>query len=207
MLIGPAKMAQERSFYQQVAGLHYQGIDQGFLSSLGPEFLTLLYETIDKSPDAVLITEQHDGRVIGFVSGASRLWPIYKGMVVRLPRLVIALAPVLLSPLKLWRLLELLRHSVAGAKSEKNRSGVAIPDFELLSIAVAPEARRNGVAKRLYDALVVYVGSQRKHGFKIVVGETLIGAHKFYLRMGAVPQARACVHADTVSVVYVQKIA
>jgi GNAT superfamily N-acetyltransferase len=114
---------------------------------------------------------------------------------------------MLLSPLKLWRLLELLRHSVAGAKSEKNRSGVAIPDFELLSIAVAPEARRNGVAKRLYDALVVYVGSQRKHGFKIVVGETLIGAHKFYLRMGAVPQARACVHADTVSVVYVQKIA
>ena len=200
-------MIQERSYYQQVAVLHSEGIDQGFLSSLGIDFLALLYETIDKSPDAVLITEERNGRVIGFVSGASRLWPIYKKMFIRLPRLLKGLAPVLLSPAKLWRILELLAHSVSEVNSEKSQSSVVIPDFELLSIAVSRQERRSGVAKRLYNELVVYVGSQSKPGFKIVVGETLTGAHKFYLQMGAVPRSKVRIHGDETSVVYVHELA
>lgn len=197
-------MDKDRSYYRQVAELHSTGIDQGFLSSLGNDFLALLYESIDQSADSVLITESKDDRVVGFVAGASRLGPIFKAMLESLPRLIIALAPVLLSPSKLWRISELVLHSVRGAGGEVENSTSTLPDFELLSIAVVPDQRRNGVAKRLYDELFDYASRNQISGFKIVVGEQLEGAHKFYLGMGAAPTAEIYVHGNQKSVVYVQ---
>ena len=71
-----------KDLYAQVAHLHAVGIDRGFLTTLGEGFLALMYQAIDETPGAVLLTELEGPRVLGFVRGGqhrltqqSRLWP------------------------------------------------------------------------------------------------------------------------------------
>ena len=199
-------MSQSQFYYKQVALLHYNGIDQGFLATLGDDFLAILYEAIDGSDGAVLITEVKDGRVVGFVAGAKTLKPIYLQMLRRLPRLLMALAHLVLRPVKLWRVLELIARRRFGALSVDRAVNCCIPEFELLSISVAVTERRSGVAKRLYQGLVQYARDEGIEAFKIVVGERLAAAHKFYLRMGAVAVAKTCVHGAEESIVYAQRV-
>ena len=60
----------KQAIYRRVAQLHAENINQGFLSSLGLNFLMLLYQAIDESPVSVLILAWEDNQVVGFVSGA-----------------------------------------------------------------------------------------------------------------------------------------
>lgn len=191
------------SVYRQVASLHAQGIDQGFLPTLGEPFLALLYEAIDQGASSVLLTHQEDGRVVGFVSGSHGLGPVYRSLLRRPARLAAALWPVLLSPAKLWRVIEILRHSARSATP----GAVDLPSAELISIVVAPAWRGREVAERLYRALEAHFAGEGTGRFKIVVGETLGPAHRFYRRMGAVPAAEAVVHGGARSVVYVHTVA
>ena len=65
------------SDYRAIAKLHCDHINQGFLATLGIPFLTLLYESIDKDSESVLLVERVDTGIIGFVSGACGLGRIY----------------------------------------------------------------------------------------------------------------------------------
>lgn len=184
--------------YRQVARLHAQGIDQGFLTSLGEKFLALLYETIDRSGTAVLITHAEQGQVVGFVAGTREgLGEIYRALLRRPIRLALSLMPVLLSPAKIWRILEILRHG-------KDAAGQ--PSAELLSIAVDPHWRGRKVADELYLGLVEHFRAQNTGQFRIVVGYSLAPAHRFYLRMGARPVAETVVHGQDKSIVYVHTV-
>lgn len=190
----------ELQIWQQVARLHADNLDQGFLATLGQRFLALMYRAIDECDSSVLLVEQRGDRVIGFVSGARSMGPIYRQMLRHWLRLIPSLFPALLNPGRVWRILEILRYS-------GNSVAVAdLPAYELLSIAVDPSARGQGAAERLYMGLV---GHCREHGvpaFKIVVGEALAPAHQFYQRMGAEVAGDTEVHRGEKSLVYVHKV-
>lgn len=192
--------------YEEVAILHATGINQGFLSSLGVSFLALLYEAIDSSDDAILLIEYGHGRAVGFVSGAPSLGPIYKALLRRPIRLISALWPVLISPVKLWRILELTIHAFWPFGKKPESGTPVLPKFELISISVSLNERRSGVALRLYQALKEAAAERGFDAFKIVVGEQLNSAHKFYTRMGAVPVGKTAVHGNAASIIYVQEI-
>ncbi len=194
-------MVKDQLYYLQIARLHAKSIDQGFLSTLGEDFLAILYESIDTVSGPVLLTEIKNGRVIGFISGACSLAPIYKRMLLKWPRLVVALLPVLLHPKKLIKVFELLWHTFS-----KDTDQNSLPKFELLSIAVENAERRGGVAYRLYQRLIKCANDQKLDAFKIVVGYELKAAHEFYLRMGAIPTSELRIHAGRKSVVYIQII-
>lgn len=189
-------------FYRQVARLHIEGISQGFLPQLGLEFMTILYDAIDHSSNSVLITESHDGEVIGFVAGASSMRPIYRQLLRKPIRLFIALLPSLIMPQRVRRIFEILRYN-----SQMRIAQVTeVPGFELLSIVVAPAARGTGAADRLYQRLVEHCEKKSLTGFKIVVGDALAPAHRFYQRNGAIPVGRIEVHLGEGSVIYVHRI-
>jgi len=192
--------------YEEVAKLHASGIDQGFLPSLGVSFLALLYEAIDSSDDAILLVEYGHGSVVGFVSGAPSLRPIYKALLRRPIRLISTLWPVLLSPVKLWRILELMVYAFWSFDEKTESASPALPDFELISISVSLDERRSGVALRLYEGLKKAAAEKGFDAFKIIVGDELDGAHKFYTRMGAVPIRKTSVHGDAASIIYVQQL-
>jgi ribosomal protein S18 acetylase RimI-like enzyme len=188
-----------RAIYRAVADLHMQNIDQGFLSTLGPGFLSLLYRAIDESPESALIVAYEEGAVCGFIAGTVNLKKVYRGLLHRWPALVVALAPSLVIPSRLWRIVEILRYS-RGAGAD----AVSLPEAELLSLAVSPSCRGRGHAEALYAGLVRFFADRDQAGFRIVVGAELARAHRFYRRMGAEPEAEIAVHRGPASTVYVQ---
>jgi len=193
-------MLLDKQALRQVAELHATCIDQGFLSSLGPRFLTVLYRAIDRSPSAVLIIERDSTGVIGFVSGGSGMGPIYRQMLRDWPALIVALAPVILRPRKILGILEILRRG-------GGRQGAGdLPAWELFSIAVAAPARGSGSADRLYRALCASFRDRGVTEFRIVVGESLERARRFYARVGAVPVDSVRLHGAARSTVFVQQL-
>lgn len=191
---------RDKSIYQQIARLHISALDQSFLSTLGPAFLALMYQSIDECKNTCLILEEREGQVIGFISGACGVGPIYRKMLHHWFRLTIALAPVILHPAKLWRIIEILSYG------REKVSEQGLPEHELISIAVAKQDRGRGVAERLYGRLLEYFRDDGVQAFRITVGDGLAPAHRFYQRMGAVPIAKTSVHRGHFSTIYLQKI-
>lgn len=188
------------TLYRQVARLHIAAIDQGFLPQLGDHFLAQLYRAIDESAGSVLIT-RHDeqGRLVGFVSGGEGMRPILRRMLKRWPLVLWSLVPALTSVRTLARVAELMRRSASAP------DGV-YPISELFSIAVAPDARQSGHARWLYRQLEEHFRKRGVAAFRIVVGEPLETAHRFYRSMGAEPADTIEVHRGERSIVYVQDI-
>jgi ribosomal protein S18 acetylase RimI-like enzyme len=191
-------------FYRSVAELHIANINQGFLSTLGVGFVSLMYRAIDEGDDSVLLTVRVNEQVVGFVAGATGMRPIYIRMLRYWPQLFWALLPSLFSPRRVWRIIEILRYSRSAGSGVS--SGAMLPAAELLSIAVAPAFRSQGHAENLYQALGEHFLRQALPAFKIVVGSALAPAHKFYRRMGAQPAAEVEVHQGSLSTVYVQTL-
>ena len=195
-------LAHNSDFYMQVARLHIECITEGFLPQLGDKFLCLLYQAIDQSPSSVLIIDEQDGNVLGFVAGASDIKLLYWQLLQRPIRLLGALLPSLLVPSRVKRIWEILRYSKETSVGAAN----TLPNFELLSIVVHRSQRGSGSAESLYRALLIHCRGQAVMEFKIVVGDDLVQAHRFYQRMGAIAKHRIEVHSGQGSTVYVQAI-
>ena len=190
----------KRDLYRQVAELHIGNIDQGFLATLGVNFVSLMYRAIDEARDSVLLVEERDDRVVGFVSGGIGMAPIYKRML-RYPFcLAICLLPSVLRPRRILSIMEILRYS-RGKDQQAD-----LPKAELLSMAVSSAYRGQQVAERLYRRLVDHFKASGVPAFKITVGEALAPAHRFYQRMGAAPAAKVEVHDGESSTIYLHRI-
>lgn len=194
-------MAMEKhDLYRQVAQLHVDNINQGFLATMGVGFVSLMYQAIDEAQDSVLLVEERGNRVVGFVSGGKGMGAIYKRMLRHPLRLGLALLPSVVRPKRVLRILEILRYS-QGKSLEAD-----LPSAELLSIAVDPGFRGQQIADGLYRRLEAYFRSVRISAFKITVGDALASAQRLYQRMGALPAAKVEVHNGEASTVYVQKL-
>jgi ribosomal protein S18 acetylase RimI-like enzyme len=189
-----------RDELKQIAHLHASCIDQGFLATLGEPFLALLYEAIDSDSRSVLLVEKQGADIVGFVSSSFGMSSIYRRLIRSAPRLAWVLLPVVLKPRKLLKILELVRHSRRSAESALG------PTAELLSIAVTPSARGQGLAQNLYARLCEHYHAVGVAEFQIVVGQALQPARKFYQKMGARVAGQRVVHVGKQSVVYVQRV-
>lgn len=187
--------------YEQVAEIHMRGIKQGFLSSLGVRFLSLMYQAIDETENSALIIAREEGKIIGFVSGTLSIDDVYRSMLKKRRRLFAALLPSLFSPRRLVRILEI---GLYGRK--RPAAEAALPSAELLSISVAGEFRGKKHADRLYQDLIRFFQSRQVPNFKIVVGESLAPARRFYQRMGAKAMGSTEVHKGEKSIIYIQEV-
>ena len=194
----------KRADFRRVAQLHAESIDQGFLSTLGPRFLSLLYQAIDECPDSCLLLARDSDRVVGFVAGTLDMGQVYRYLLRHWLALGLSLAPSLLVPWRLWRILEILRYS--RGRGHTATPVPPLPAAELLSIAVDPACRGRGIADELYARLKLFFGTRGLGEFKIIVGASLAPAHRFYRRMGAVPVAEIEVHRGAASTVYLQRV-
>jgi ribosomal protein S18 acetylase RimI-like enzyme len=189
-----------RGLYKQVAALHVANINQGFLSTLGVRFVALLYRAIDECEDSSFFVEESEGRVVGFVSGATGMGPIYRRMLHYWPALFASLFPSMFNPRCLRRILEILKYSRGHQVAD------GLPNAELLSIAVDPAYRGQRRADFLYEKLASYFRGRGEAAFMITVGKGLAPAHRFYRRMGAVPVTDIQVHKGEISTVYVHRL-
>ena len=186
--------------YRIVAELHSDYINNGFLSTLGVPFLSLLYEVIDLDDQSVLLTEKVDNVVVGFVSGTHDLARIYKKILFKPFRLIYSLKSCFLSPVKIIKIIELIYII------KRNNIFFGLPNDELLSIVVNPVYQGRGHAENLFNSLSSYFSAKGTCDFRIVVGSDLKRAHAFYSKMGAVPVKEVQIHNGFRSVVYFKNL-
>ena len=198
MYIKPHKLT--RSNYRAVARLHCDHINQGFLATLGVPFLTLLYEAIDRDSESVLLVERVDHRIVGFVTGTRGLGRIYKQLLLKPLRLIYSLKSCILSPSKMYKILEVL------LISKGTNISADLPKQELLSIVVNPAYQGGSHAENLFKALCSHFRAEGAKSFRIVVGSNLDRAHAFYTKMGSIPVEEIQVHKGDDSIVYVKKL-
>lgn len=158
-----------------VARLHKDLIATGFLSSLGPRFLRVLYEAILEDPASALYVVRDSETAMGFIAGTGDTGAFYRRFASRhFLAAVWALLPTLLRPSVWRRIYESLRYG--GGES-------SVP-AELLSMAVAPAARRRGLGRRLVETLLEWVERCGIARVKVVVGADNETAVAFYRNCG-----------------------
>lgn len=173
-----------------IAMLHVRGIDTGFLSSLGPGFLRVLYEGLIASDRGTLFVAEQAGTVIGFVAGVSHTGKFYKEFLRRrAPAAVWRMLPALLRP-KTWK---------RAWDNVRYGTGEETVSAELLAMAVAPLARRRGLGASLVQALLDDARSQGIEAMKVVVGADNPEAISLYESTGFGDPRRIEIHAGTPS--------
>ena len=192
----------ESGILRQVATLHKESITTGFLSSLGMDFLECLYKAISVSKNSILIVYLEKDVVAGFVTGTLDITEVNRVLKRKcLFTIIKDLIGVVFDQRKLKKLFETYKYSVKDKAMYPYNLRA-----ELLSIAVDSNFRGKGIAKRLYEELINFFRQKRASEFKIVVGEKLIDAQRFYEKMGAKKVSEFELHKGEKSFVYVQRI-
>lgn len=160
-----------------VADIHREAIDTGFISSLGPAFVTQLYRAISTCPHGFGFVSTRSGRVTGFIAGAVHVAGLYKYVLLhRGHRLVLPLARYIVGPRTLRRIFQTLFYPA--------RLSASLPKAEILSVAVTPEERGRGTAVSLMNAAF---GEFRRRGcrdVRVVVAAENAPANAFYRKTG-----------------------
>jgi ribosomal protein S18 acetylase RimI-like enzyme len=173
------------------ARLHADRIADGFLSFLGPGFLTRLYRRIPRTPGSFLLVADDHGAVVGFLAGSADVGSLYRsfalhdGLAAGLaagPRLV-----------RGWRRArETLRHGSGGPGTGRG--------VELLAVAVEPGHEGRGVGTSLVAAFLERVVASGGREAYVVVGAANAGAVGLYRRAGFVAGPEFELHPGTRSV-------
>ena len=131
-----------------VADLHLNGIDTGFLSSLGAGFLKQIYKALPNCSSGFgYVWEDPDGTVMGFVACAESTGRLYKQSLRR--RGLLMMLPLLRFMFR-WSVIKRLWQTLRYPADV----GDDVPAAELLSIAVDGSMRGRGVGKQLMAAAV-----------------------------------------------------
>ena len=190
VVIRPAR----RSDAAGIARMHMENISTGFLSSLGQGFLTRLYRSMIAWPRAVVLVADAGAGPVGFVAGVADTGAFYKHFVVRsgVPAGLAAL-PALIRPSGFRKAWETLRYS-----DEEDGAGGGVK-AELLSMAVDPPFRGQGLAHRLGTELLADPVIVEGGAVRVVVGAANPVAIAAYQKMGFADAGSIEVHAAETS--------
>jgi ribosomal protein S18 acetylase RimI-like enzyme len=179
--------------FRELARLHAEEIDGGFLTSLGPRVLAKLYEGMCSSADAFIFTASIDDRIVGFLCGSTNTPRVYKHVLRRQwPGLVRAAAPRMFSWRNIRLSLETLRYPAQGVLQ-------GLPAAEILNFCVTHRLHRGGIGRNLFVAMVTEFQRRGIPQIRIVTGATQFSAIQFYQKLGATPAGTIDVHSRTVS--------
>ena len=171
---------------RDVAALHIKGIDKGFISSLGIDFVTALYEAIARSKSSFgFAIEDHD-RVLGFVTFTANLNKLYKSVITKNGlHFALLLISKMFSIKRLKRVLETLSYPLRVKKTaRKNAEKIELPSAELLSIVINPEDCQVGLATQLVRKSFERCKEIGLENVKVLVGADNGAANKLYEKCG-----------------------
>jgi len=163
---------------REIAKLHVSGISTGFISSLGIDFVTSLYEAIAQSKDSFGFVAEEKHKILGFVACTSNLKRLYKSVILKKGlRLGFLLAGKIFSFGAIKKVFETLLYPSRIKKMD-------LPCAELISTVVAPEGRRKGLATQLLQKSFQECQKRQIDKINVLVGADNEPANKLYLKCG-----------------------
>lgn len=168
-------------------------------------FLTSLYSFLIQE-ELVFVFKKED-KTIGFVSCSLNSGGIMKKFLLSCPSGLVKLVWMLAKkPKMLIPLLETFRAPEKSKSNLKNNSEIKLPKTELLSISVDPSFQKENIGTQLLHELEQCLRTNGINKYKVIAGETLIGANKFYLKNGFVLATQIKIHGDSLSNVYTKEL-
>jgi ribosomal protein S18 acetylase RimI-like enzyme len=162
-----------------IANLHIEGINTGFISSLGIDFVTALYEAIAKSTSSFGYAVEDNDRVLGFVTFTTNLNKLYKSIIAKKGwRFALLLAGKMFSLDKIKKVFETLFYP------SRIKKQMDVPSAELLSIAINPETCRRGLGTQLVRKGFEYCQKMGLDKVKVLVAADNEPANKLYVKCG-----------------------
>ena len=190
---------------KQIAILHILTLQNSFLSTLGLSFLIKLYIFLINK-EIVLVYEE-DNEVKGFVSFTENSAGMMKRFLLYCPGCILSLLfKFIRQPDHLKRSWETFRASTKSEKLEQKNASITLPSAELLSISVMPNCQASGIGSHLIKALEYHLFKARIFRYKVIAGEELVGANKFYIKNGFVLATQIRIHGEKLSNVYIKSI-
>jgi ribosomal protein S18 acetylase RimI-like enzyme len=161
-----------------VAKLHISGITTGFISSLGANFVTALYQTISKSKYAFGFVAIENGEIVGFSCFTTNLNKFYKSVILKGGlKLMFIVAWKMFSFERIKKILETLFYPNRIKKMN-------LPSAEFLSMVVCEQARGKRLATRLMCSGFEECARQGIEKIKIFALVEIIGINKMYEKYG-----------------------
>jgi ribosomal protein S18 acetylase RimI-like enzyme len=161
-----------------VAKLHIEGVSTGFISSLGIDFVTALYEAIAQSKSSFGFVAEENNSVIGFIAFTTNLNKLYKAVILRKGlHFAFLLGGKILSLKRIKNVFETLFYPSRIKKMN-------LPSAELLSIVIAPEGCGKGQATRLVQKGFQECVKRGIERVKVLVGADNAAANKLYMKCG-----------------------
>jgi len=183
----------------QIARIHKQEINQGFLSQLGVKFLSKLYEATIMSKNSFVVVARENNQIIGFISGCTNVKNFYKYFLKKYTLwAIIILLPKLLKFATIKKIFETLKYS---RKKEEN-----LPETELLVIAIKKEFHGQGIAIKMFNFFVNEMKNKKIKQFKVIVGKNLSRAIGFYEKMGFKFHSNTQIHQGPLSKIYIYNV-
>lgn len=177
----------------RLAELHASRIGEGFLTSLGPRFLTRLYRRVALSPNAFAIAVSDHGRVVAFAAAAADVSRFYKEFLVR-DGIMASLGSAPRVVRSIPRVLETLRYPALTAE---------LPKAEILAVATDASALGQGYGSVALTRATRELERRGCTTAKVVAGASNDPALRLYRRNGFATHAEISVHGDVPSEVLV----
>ena len=187
------------AYSNQIAKLHIDGIPTGFISSLGINFVTALYEAIAEDENSFGFVAVEDDKVLGFVAFSTNLSKLYKYVALKKGLKFTFILARKMTSLKIFR--KVWDNIFYPNKMKK----MELPDAELLSIIIAEEGRGKGIARQLIDKSFEECRKRRIDKIKVLVSAENIPANNLYKKCGFEFHSEVDSHSIK-SNVYVAKI-
>jgi len=197
----------EQRYEEDVAKLHCMALPRGFLSTLGTGFLGRLYLGIaDADRSGVWVAVGDEGRCLGFISGSNDLHQCYRYVLrhgwfplgIRLARSLVRWSAIV----RVSQTLAYPFRKLGADGDEKNeviRLGREVR-AELLSIAVASEARGMGIGRVLVETLEQYLLDWGHSGlYRVVTDAEDPRSNAFYDSVGFTLHGRFRHHEHTMA--------
>jgi glycosyltransferase involved in cell wall biosynthesis/ribosomal protein S18 acetylase RimI-like enzyme len=193
---GPVRIRRARpADAAAIARIHGEALPDAFLPTLGHPFLRRLYVALADDPAATVLVAADGEGIVGFAAGVSSVRGFYRRFLIRHgAAAAVAAAPRALRP-EVWR-----RMRETAAYPGQSAS---LPQAELLSIAVEPSRRAEGIGRELALGVIDGLARASVPEMKVVVSEENEVANRFYAALGFRRAARIHVHADAASNVWV----
>lgn len=188
-----------------LAELHLQTITEGFLTRLGKSFLQSLYSFLIQ--EELVFVFRNDHKTVGFVSCSMHSDGMMKKFLISCPASLVKLGWMLIkNPKILLPLFETFRAPSRSHTNSGSQSELKLPSTELLSICVDPVFQKEYIGTQLLHALEQHLCLLGINKYKVIAGESLVGANKFYLKNGFEFATKINIHGDVLSNIYTKEL-
>ncbi|MEM1132711.1 MAG: GNAT family N-acetyltransferase [Pseudomonadota bacterium] len=168
----------EPDILSKCADLHLSGLQQGFLSSLGPSIMRLIFEHGARSDYGIFLVSKRNDETQGFLLGTLDTGKFYKDFILkRGVKAAFILLPKIFSLETVRKIFETLFYP---SKNEL----YDLPGAELMDIVISDGSRGSGVGSALFTAFSTRLHQSGIPKFKVTTGEQLTEAAKFYEKHG-----------------------